>query len=373
MSISQVSQQPFSSDGWKSRARVRLESSAFDYVESGAGSEDTLNANRQAFQKWHLVPRMLQDVKQRNLATSILNTPLPASFLLAPIGMQGILHPNGELATAQAATSMGIPWITSTVSSHSLESIAQVLGTASRWFQIYWTQDEEVTFSMAQRAKASGYSALVITVDTPMLGYRTRDLNNEYSPFRSGKGVANFFGDPVFRSRLNRSPEEDFQGALKHLLDIFYQPALTWEHIHRLRNHVSLPILMKGILHPEDARLALAHNLDGIIVSNHGGRQLDGCIATLDALPEVIKVTQGKIPVLLDSGIRNGTDILKARALGADAVLLGRPAAYALAAGGEEGVGLLLKRLIQDIDTSLALCGVDDINQLNPSLLYRNC
>jgi lactate 2-monooxygenase len=362
---------PFSCDLLEKLAEEKLETGPFTYVQSGAGSESTLRANIQAFENYRIVPRVLRDVSRRNGSTKVLNIELQAPFLLAPVGMQGIVHPEGELASARAASSLGIPYIASTVSTYSLEEIAEALGDTPRWFQLYWTCDPELTFSLVRRAEQAGYSAIVITVDTPVLGFRARDLNNDYFPLKLGKGAGNFFHDPVFRSRLRQPPEEDFEGAIQYLLDVIFHPSLTWEQIHQLKKQTSLPILIKGVLHKEDAEKALGYGLDGIIVSNHGGRQLDGCISSLEALPSIVEVIQEKIPVLLDSGIRRGVDVIIARALGASAVLLGRPYVYGLAVEGEEGVKHVLESFMKDIDISLALSGVSELDQVDSSLICK--
>ncbi|MFC7371865.1 alpha-hydroxy-acid oxidizing protein [Fictibacillus iocasae] len=356
---------PFSYSNLEKEAELALSKEPFTYVQSGAGAEITLCENETAFNRWAIVPRVLKDVSSRVLSTDILGTHLPASFILAPIGNQGILHPEGELASARAAAAFGVPFIASTVSTFSLEEIAAANGTGSRWFQLYWSSDFEVTASLVHRAEKAGYTAITVTVDMPVVGYRERDLDHQYFPLALGKGAANFLQDPIFLSRLSKPPAEDMTGALAHLQSLFFTPSLTWEKVKKLREITSLPIIIKGVLHEEDARKAVDAGFDGIVVSNHGGRQLDGCISSLDALSPIVTAVAGKIPVMLDSGIRRGADVVKALALGADAVLLGRPYVYGLAVGGENGVKHVIEQYIKDVDTAVALTGLTAVSEAN--------
>lgn len=359
---------PVSIEDWEQKAREILPDGPFDYIAGGSGAEETLASNRTAFSKWAIVPRMMRDVTNRTMGISLYNQALRTPIMLAPVGMQAIAHPEGELATARAAKEAGVPLVVSTVSAHSMEQIAEVMGDAPRWFQLYWSNDREVSASMVKRAEAAGYSAIVLTVDTIMLGWKRRDFRNGYSPLREGKGVANYITDPVLCSRLTEvTPENVVEEILKNI----YHPALNWNDIAFLREQTSLPILVKGILHPDDARLAVEHGVDGIIVSNHGGRQMDGAISTLEALPAIAKVVAGKIPVLLDSGVRTGADVVKAIALGANAVLIGRPFLFGLAVAGEKGVASVLDTLINELDVAMALSGSNSVADLNESILAR--
>lgn len=359
---------PVSIEDWEQKAREILPDGPFDYIAGGSGAEETLASNRTAFSKWAIVPRMMRDVTNRTMGISLYNQALRTPIMLAPVGMQAIAHPEGELATARAAKEAGVPLVVSTVSAHSMEQIAEVMGDAPRWFQLYWSNDREVSASMVKRAEAAGYSAIVLTVDTIMLGWKRRDFRNGYSPLREGKGVANYISDPVLCSRLTEvTPENVVEEILKNI----YHPALNWNDIAFLREQTSLPILVKGILHPDDARLAVEHGVDGIIVSNHGGRQMDGAISTLEALPAIAKVVAGKIPVLLDSGVRTGADVVKAIALGANAVLIGRPFLFGLAVAGEKGVASVLDTLINELDVAMALSGSNSVADLNESILAR--
>ncbi len=360
---------PISIEDWEQKARELLPDGPFDYIAGGSGAEETLVANRSAFSKWAIVPRMLRDVSQRSLRIELFGQQLKAPLFLAPVGMQAIAHPNGELATARAAAAAGLPMVVSTISSHTLEEIAETMNDAPRWFQLYWSNDREVCASMVKRAEAARYSAIVLTVDTVMLGWKRRDFRNGYSPLREGKGLANYISDPVFCSRLS---EVTPGNAVEEVLRNIYHPTLNWSDIDYLRQHTSLPFLVKGILHPDDAKVAVEHGVDGIIVSNHGGRQLDGAISTLDALPAIAGAVNGRIPVLLDSGIRTGVDVVKAIALGASAVLIGRPFMFGLAVAGEKGVASVLDTLINELDVSVALSGSNSIADLNRSILVRS-
>jgi isopentenyl diphosphate isomerase/L-lactate dehydrogenase-like FMN-dependent dehydrogenase len=345
---------------------------AYDYVAGGASGERTLRANLAVFDRWRIVPRMLRDVSRRDLSIDLFGHTLPAPVLLGPVGVQGILHADGDLASARAAAALGIPFVLSTLSSRSIEEVAQAMGGAPRWFQLYWGKDHELTCSMLRRAEQSSYSALVVTLDTAMLGWRERDLQHPYLPFLLGQGLANYFTDPVFRSRLPQAPEAEPSAAIRLWASLFSNAALTWADLDWLRRQTGLPILLKGILHPDDARRALDCGVDGLIVSNHGGRQVDGAIAALDALPAVAATVQQKIPVLFDSGIRYGSDAIKALALGARAVLLGRLYLWGLALAGEPGVRDVVQNFLADFDLTLALSGFRSCRDLDASVLSKS-
>jgi isopentenyl diphosphate isomerase/L-lactate dehydrogenase-like FMN-dependent dehydrogenase len=348
---------PLAFDALEAQARSVLRPEAFDYVAGGAGVEDTMRANRTAFQRWQIVPRMLCDVSQRDLRATLFGQTLPAPVLLAPVGVLGIVHPEAEVAVAKAAAAVGLPMVLSTVASKPMEEVAAAMGPTLPWFQLYWGRNPDFTASLLQRAEAAGFRALVVTLDTKILGWRERDLQHAYLPFLYGDGLTNFFNDPVFRAALPEPPEQNPTQAILYFSQIFSNPALTWGDLAWLRQCTRLPILLKGLLHPDDARLALDHGADGIIVSNHGGRQVDGAVGALDALPGVAEAVAGRVPVLFDSGIRRGADVFKAVALGAQAVLLGRPYVYGLAVGGEAGVRFILQNLLADLDLTLALSG----------------
>ena len=312
---------------------------------------------------------MLRDVSDRDLSVSIAGTAMPAPLLLAPIGVHSIVHPDGELATAAAAASVGLPLIASSASAHTLEEIAEAGGDAPRWFQLYWPNDPELAASFVSRAEAAGYSAIVLTVDTFIPGWKPRDLQRAWLPFLEGIGNANYLRDPVFRAALAKPPEEDLGAAIGHYLSIYVNTSLTWDDLPWLQDQTSLPILIKGILHPDDAREARERGVDGVIVSNHGGRQIDGSIASLDALPEIADAVGDELAVLLDSGVRGGADAIKAIALGADAVCVGRPYLWGLALEGREGVEKVLKMTLAELDLTLALAGYRSPGQLDRAAL----
>ena len=360
---------PVAIEALEDQARAALRPEAAAYLFGGAGGEETLQANRAAFRRWQLVPRMLRGVGRRDLSVVLLGRRLPAPVLLAPIGVQRILHAEGELAVARAAAQVGLPFVLSTVSSYPLEAVADVMGAAPRWFQLYWGRDPELTLSLIHRAEAAGYEALVVTLDTTLLAWREQDLEHAYLPFLYGEGLANYFTDPVFRSRLDEPPEANPTGAILTFARIFSHPDLTWDDLAFLKENTRLPILLKGILHPEDARRAAEAGVAGVIVSNHGGRQLDGAIAALDALPAVVDAVGDRLLVLFDSGIRRAADVLKAKALGAQAVLLGRPYACGLAVGGEAGVRFVLENLLAELDLALGLVGCRNWKEVQPEIL----
>jgi isopentenyl diphosphate isomerase/L-lactate dehydrogenase-like FMN-dependent dehydrogenase len=368
----QTPQLPLRSSELEARARERLSVEAFGYVAGGAGSELTMAANLRAFERWEIVPRMLRDVSERDLSTSILGTSMPAPVLLAPVGVQSIVHPDAELAVARAAAAQGLPAILSTAASHSIEDVADAMAQASRWFQLYWPRDRDLAASFVVRAGDAGYGAIVVTLDTWLLGWRPRDLQGGYLPFLKGEGVATYFSDPVFRAALERLPEEDPGPAIGHWAYQFANPRVTWADLAWLREQTALPIVLKGILHAEDARLAVDAGVDGLIVSNHGGRQVDGSIGALDALPGVRDVVGDDFPVLFDSGIRTGADVFKALALGADAVCLGRPYMWGLALDGQAGVEFVLRCLLAELDLTLALSGYTELAQVDRSALRRS-
>ncbi len=350
-------------------AAEAMDERAANYVFAGAGSEGTTEANRDAFQRRRIVPRMLRDVAERNLSTTLLGTPMPAPLLLAPIGVQKVVHEEGELGTARAAASLGLPLIASTNSHFTLEEIAAAGGDAPRWFQLYWPNDRALAASLVGRAEAAGYSAIVLTVDTFVPGWKPRDLQQAWLPFLNGMGVANYFQDPVFREGLEQTPEDDVGAATGHFLGVQANPSLSWDDLEWLREQTLLPIVIKGIQHPDDAREAAQRGLDGIVVSNHGGRQVDGAIGSLDALPAIAAAAGNDLTILFDSGVRSGSDVIKALALGADAVCLGRPYIWGLALEGQAGVETVLKMILAEFDLTMALCGYTSPDQLSPDAL----
>jgi isopentenyl diphosphate isomerase/L-lactate dehydrogenase-like FMN-dependent dehydrogenase len=361
----------FTTDGTKLAevAAEALEPGPYGYLAGAAGSGATDRANIAAFEKWRIVPRMLTGASQRELATTVLGTELPAPVLLAPIGVQSILHPEGELATARAAAELGLPFTLSTASSYSIEEVAEASGDGPRWYQLYWPNDPEVCVSLLERAARNGFSTLVVTLDTWTLGWRPRDLDQAYLPFLQGIGTAIPFSDPVFRAGLAVPPEEDLTAAVLRWVPMFTGTDHTWDQLAFLREHWSGPIVLKGIQHVEDARRAVAAGMDGIVVSNHGGRQVDGAVASLDVLPGIVAAVGDQLTVLFDSGIRTGADVLKALALGAEAVFIGRPYAYGLGLAGQDGVRHALRSLLAEFDLTMALSGHRTLEALTPDSL----
>ncbi len=363
---------PVASAELERAAIAAMEPRAAAYVCAGAGSEETMAANLRAFARWRIVPRVLRDVASRDLSCQLFSSSLPAPVMLAPIGVQKVVHADGECATARAAAGLGLPMIASTASHFTLEEIAAAGGEGPRWFQLYWPNDKRLTESFVRRAERAGYEAIVLTVDTFIPGWKPRDLQQAWLPFLHGSGNANFFQDPVFRADLDSAPEEDLGAATGHYLGVAFNPSLDWDDVGDLRQMTSLPILIKGIQHVDDAREALRRGLDGIVVSNHGGRQVDGALASLDALAPIAEAVGGELIVLFDSGVRGGADVLKALALGADAVLIGRPYIWGLALEGEAGVEAVLRMILAELDLTLALCGYALPAQLSTASLQRD-
>ncbi|MCB0864640.1 MAG: alpha-hydroxy-acid oxidizing protein [Solirubrobacterales bacterium] len=362
---------PIAWDDLARRAADSMDERAAGYVFGSAGTEDTARENAEAFRRLRIVPRMLRDVSARDLSTTLLGLDLIAPVGLAPIGVQNIVHPDGELAAARGAAAVGVPMCAGTVAAHTMEEIAAELGDAPRMFQLYWPNDPELAESFLQRAEAAGYGAIVVTIDNAFPGWKPRDLQNAYLPFLDGEGLANFFADPVFRDSLDVPPEEDAGAAVGRFVGVFGNPALTWNDLDWLRAETSLPIVLKGVLHPDDAREARERGVDGIAVSNHGGRQVDGAIAAVDALPAIADAVGDELAILFDSGIRSGADAVKALALGADAVLLGRPYLWGMALEGAEGVEKVLRHLLAELDLTMALSGCTKPAELETGMLVR--
>jgi L-lactate dehydrogenase (cytochrome) len=292
--------------------------------------------------------------------------------LLAPVGVLSIAHADGELAVARAAAAAGLPMVLSTASSFSIEDVAAAGGEGPRWFQLYWPKDRDMAVSFLERAAAAGYTTLVVTLDTRTLGWRPHDLDQSYLPFLRGIGVANYFTDPVFQRNVGGPiTEENRDAAILYWVANYSDLTLTWDDLSFLREHWAGAIVLKGIQHPDDARRAVDAGMEGIIVSNHGGRQVDGAIGSLDALPGVVDAAGTEITVLFDSGIRTGADVVKALALGARAVLVARPYVYGLALGGEDGVRHVLRCLLAETELTMALAGATQVDDLTPGLLTR--
>jgi len=382
---------PSAYDRLEAAARKAMSAEGFAYVAGGAGAEETIRENRAAFERWRIVPRMLRDVSKRDTTLELLGTPFASPFALCPIGVLEMAHRGADLAVARAAAAEGIPMIISNQASRPMEECARAAGDAPRWFQLYWSTHDELVESLVARAEACGCSAIVLTLDTTMLGWRIRDLDLSYLPFLRGKGIAQYTSDPVFLDALQQTLREEappagrislaalgtlwelagaFPGsrlrglrsglaraAVRRFVETYSRPSLSWDDLVFLRERTRLPILLKGILHPADAAAAIAHGMDGIVVSNHGGRQVDGAVGTMDVLPAIVEAVRGRVPVLLDSGVRSGADVFRALALGADAVGLGRPYVWGLAAGGEAGVREVIRNLRADFDLTLGLSG----------------
>jgi lactate 2-monooxygenase len=390
----------------EARAKKAMPEEAFAYIAGGAGTGATVRNNRAGFDEWRIVPRMLRDVSERDASVELLGRRLPSPFLLCPVGVLEMVHREADVAVARAAAAEGVPMILSNQASRPMEACATALGDSPRWFQLYWSTSNELVESFVQRAERSRCEAIVVTLDTTLLGWRTRDLDLAYLPFLRGKGIAQYTSDPVFRRILATEPAElpdgqqpkptpaalrtlvqltraypdSFRAALRSgharaavqtFVRIYSRPSLTWEDLPFLRERTKLPILLKGILHPDDATRAVDEGMDGVIVSNHGGRQVDGAISTIEALPAVARAVDGRVPVIVDSGVRGGADAFKALALGATAVGIGRPYAYGLAIAGEAGVREVLQNLKADFDLTLGLSGCRSVAEIGPEALRQ--
>lgn len=359
------------------QAKNTMNKRSYNYVGGGAGERATMDANRLAFRTWKLIPRMLRPTTHRDLRTTILGTEYETPCLIAPIGVQSIFHEDKETGVAKIASEIGVPYILSTASSSTIEEVAEASGEGSnRWYQLYWPQDDEITISLLQRAKKANFKVLVVTLDTWALSWRPWDLDSAYVPFMKGVGNAVGFSDPVFRRKFRekygKEVEEDIHhAALEWQSDVFSGAAHTWDQLELLRKNWDGPIVLKGIQHPDDAKMAVEAGMDGIIVSNHGGRQMDGAIGSLEMLPEIVDAVGDKIDVLFDSGVRTGVDIIKALCLGAKGVLIGRPWVYGLGIAGKEGAKQVLQGILADLDCSLGLAGMASIKDCNRDMLRR--
>ena len=353
----------------ESRAARALPPSVLSYVAGGAGDEHTQRANVAAFGQWGLMPRMLVGASERDLSVDLFGLRLPSPVFLAPIGVLGLCAQDGhgDLATAQAAAAMSVPMVASTLSADPMEEVAARLGATPGFFQLYPPTDRELAESLVSRAGAAGFKAVVVTLDTWMTGWRPRDLATSNFPQLRGFCLANYTSDPVFRARLAQSPEDNPMAAVAHWAGTFGNP-LTWADLPWLRSLTDLPLILKGICDPDDARRALDAGADGVYVSNHGGRQANGGLPALHCLPAVVDAAAGK-PVLFDSGVRSGADIVKALALGATAVGIGRPYAYGLALGGAKGVEHVLRCLLAETDLIMAVDGYPSLADLTPDAL----
>jgi lactate 2-monooxygenase len=373
----QLPELPMTYEGLEAAARAVLAPSAYAYVAGSAGGESTARANVAAFERWRLDPRVLREVLERDLSTELFGDRLSAPVLTAPVGALSIIRPDGELAVARAAAGLGIGMVVSTLTSVPLETVASAglaaaAGGGARWFQLYWPRNRDLALSFVRRAEAAGYSAVVVTLDTWTLAWRPRDLQHGYLPFLTGAGLANYLSDPVFHDLVPDVPDQPAgAAAVATWAALFGNPALTWADLTWLTAQTSLPVLVKGVTHAADARAAVEAGVDGMVVSNHGGRQVDNARASLDALVDVVDAVGDRTTVLFDSGVRTGAHALVALALGAEAVLVGRPWVYGLALAGEDGVAHVLRNLLAELDITLALCGHTRPGGLSREVLVR--
>ena len=393
---------PVSFDKLRTIAKKKMSKEAYAYIDGAAGREITKKSNRSDFNQWKIVPSMLNDVSTCNTEISLFGRHYPVPFLLAPIGVLDMAHPEADLAVAKASAAEDIPFIFSSQASVDMETCSSVMGNSPRWFQLYWSTSDDLVESFVRRAESCGCEAIVLTLDTTMLGWRPRDLDLNYLPFLRGRGIAQYTSDPVFRELMKTSlgdadepPKltwesikalikmaqnypggfwgnllsDDPRRAVKTFIECYSRPSLTWEDLSFLRSLTDLPILLKGILNANDARKAIERDMDGIIVSNHGGRQVDGAVSAIEVLPDIAEEINGDIPLLMDSGIRSGSDMFKAIALGADAVLLGRPYTYALAIAGKQGVQEIIQNYPADFELTMTLSGCKSVHEINANRL----
>jgi lactate 2-monooxygenase len=401
---------PIDTAALENAARRALSAEAFAYIAGGAGAERTMAANRAAFDRWQVWPRPLRDVSTRDLGIEFLGRLRPTPLLLAPLGVMEMAHADADLAVARAAASLGVPYTLSNQASFPMEQVADAVPHGSRLFQLYWSASDDLNRSLLARAEASGCEAIVITLDTHLLGWRARDLDLAYLPFTRGMGIAQYTSDPVFQRLVREraaAPKNDAPGvkvtpqavaaavkiarkgapltgggslrdnlrsplpraAVETFLDVFSTPALTWADLAKAREWTSLPIILKGIVHPDDAQRALDNGADGIWISNHGGRQIDQSVPTLDVLPEIAERVAGRVPIVFDSGVRGGADAVIALALGATVVALGRPYAYGLGIAGEVGVREVVRNVLAELDITLGLAGMTAVTQLDRDAL----
>jgi len=365
---------PMTAAGLEARARTELSDEAYAYVAGSASTERTAAANLDAFTRHRLVPRMLRGTSApdaRDLSVDILGTRLAAPVLTAPIGVLGMVREHGEAIVGEVTAELGVGSVLSTAASSTIEDVGAVSGD-NWWYQLYWPADDELAQSLVQRAAKAGAKAIVVTVDTPGMGWRPRDLELGHLPFLRAQGIANYLSDPVFRSRLATPPEESaeaMQIAVLTWVSLFGNHVLRASDIAKITEWTGLPVLVKGIVHEDDARAVVDAGADGVIVSNHGGRQVDGAIAALDALGPVAAAVGDRATVLMDSGIRCGADVLIALALGADAVLYGRPWVYGLGLAGADGVRHALRILLADLDVTMGLAGLSSVTEIDSSVL----
>lgn len=354
----------------EARAACALSPELLAYVAGSAGNEHTQRLNVDAFDRWGLMPRMLRGAAERDLSIELFGMSLPTPIMLAPIGVLGLCAQDGhgDLATARAAARTGVPMIASTLTVDPLEQVASELGQTPGLFQLYTPNDRELAESFVHRAQAAGYKGIVVTLDTFTPGWRPRDLRAGGFPQLHGHCLANYFTDPLFLAKLDKPPHEDIRAAAIQWVLTFGDQKLNWDDLPWLRSLTNLPLILKGIAHPDDVRRALAAGVDGIYCSTHGGRQANGGLASLELLPGVVEAAGGA-PVIFDSGVRGGEHIVKALALGASAVAIGRPYAYGLALGGEDGIVHVLRSLLAETDLLMAIDGYASVSELTREAL----
>jgi lactate 2-monooxygenase len=355
--------------GLEAAAQKKMAPDAWAYTAGSAGLETAAEANRAAFARFPIAPRMLAGVGARNLGCEIFGARVAAPVFTSPIGVLEMMHPDADLAVARATKALNLPMIISSQASFPMEAIARENGDGARFYQLYWGKSDALAESFVRRAEAIGCRAIFITLDTLILGWRPRDLDIGFLPFLKAQGIAQYTSDPVFRAMLPAPPEENPMAAAVQFTQVFSDPSLDWKRIAKIRSWTKLPVVLKGIMRADDAAKAVSEGYDGVMVSNHGGRQVDGAIGALDALPGVVAAVKGKVPVLFDSGIRCGADIFKALALGATATGIGRPYAYGLALGGEQGAKTVLEYLLSELDITMALNGCATPKDISQDLL----
>ena len=395
---------PVDAANLEEKAITCMSKKAAAYIAGGAGLQSSVTNNRSSFEKYNIVPRMLRNVSVRDTSIELFGKKLPSPLILSPVGVLEMVHKQADLAVGRAASLENVPYIFSNQASKPMEEVAAAMGDGERWFQLYWSKSNDLVASLVKRAEQCGCTAIVVTLDTTLLGWRTQDLDAAYLPFLEGKGIAQYTSDPVFQQLMeepsttnaaklsvslsaingfikmvNAYPGTNFFSkllsgkplkAVKKFTSIYSNPAITWDDLQFLRQQTKLPILLKGILHADDAQLALQHGIDGIVVSNHGGRQVDGSISAIDALPGIIAAVKGSVPVIMDSGIRCGADMFKALALGATAVCIGRPYVYGLTIDGENGVREVVQNLLADFDLTMGLAGCKSVAEINVGMLH---
>ncbi|MEZ4948506.1 MAG: lactate 2-monooxygenase [Saprospiraceae bacterium] len=390
----------------KRLAEAKMSPKGFGYMAGGAGEENTIQRNREAFENWKIIPRMLRDVGVRDTSIELFGRKLNAPFFLAPIGVLDLAYKNGDLLTAKAAANTGTPMVFSNQASFSMEKMAGLMGDSPRWFQLYWSKSDALVESLVKRAENSGCEAIVLTLDTTLLGWRLRDLDFGYLPFLEGKGIGQYTSDPVFQELMQQEIPEDpnaperkitlaaigtlmklaknYPGsffanlfsdkplkAVRTFINIYSRPNLSFEDLKFIRSLTKLPIVLKGILHPDDAIKALDYGINGFIVSNHGGRQVNGAVSSMEMLPAIVDAVGDKVPVMMDSGIRTGSDAFKAIALGAKAVFLGRTYAYGLAIAGQKGVEEVIQNMEADFELTMGLAGCKSISEITRDALLK--